>query len=1096
VCCPSCGFENPPRFKFCGACGTPLIGQARAPQAIPTHAPPNAQPAESTRLTPPAAERRQLTVLFCDLVDSTVLATQLDPEELREVVQAYQRVCAEVIQRFEGYIAQYLGDGLLTYFGYPQAHEDDGQRAVRAALGMVQAMGRLNQHLVQERGVQLAVRIGIHTGLVVVGEMGGGGRQEQLALGDTPNMAARLQALAAPDTIVISAATYRLIQGFFNCRDLGPHTLKGISTLVPVYRVLEESGAQSRLDVASTTGLTPLVGREREVGRLLGHWAQAKESRGQVVLLNGEAGIGKSRLLQTLKECLAGEQYTRLECSCSAYHRNSPFYPVIDLYQRALQFRREDSAETKLGKLEKALTQLSLSRSELVPPLASLLSLPLGERYLPLALTPPQQKQKTLEALLAVLMALAARQPVLLILEDIHWLDPSTLEFLRLLVDQAATMRLFMLLTCRPTFRSPWAPHAHLTHLTLSRLPRHQAALMIAQVAGGKTLPAEVGQQLLTRTDGVPLFVEELTKMVLESGFISEVEDRYELTGPLPPLAIPVTLHDSLIARLDRLNTAKTVAQLGAAIGRQFSYELLRAVCPMEEATLQQALGQLVDTELLYQTGLPPQATYVFKHALIQEAAYQSLLKRMRQQYHQQIAQMLAKRFPETVETQPELLAHHYTEAGLAAQAVSYWQHAGQRAIERSANVEAISHLTKGLEVLKTLPDATHRTRQELEAQTTLGPALMATKGAGAPEVERTYARARELCQQVGDTPQLFPVLYGLWLFYLVRAQLQTAQELGEQLLHLAQRTQEVALLLEAHRALGTSLFYLGELTPARTHLERALALYDPHEHHSLAFRSGQDPGVVCRGFVAWALGMLGYPDQALQRSRETLTLPQELSHAFSLAYALDFAARIHQLRREEQQTQEQAQALMALSREQGFTQRLATGTILWGWALTAQGQREEGVAQMRQGLAAFQATGAALAQPYYLALLAEAYGELGQAGEGLKVVARALATVHTTGEQFCAAELHRLQGKLLLACAAEHDAEAAACFHQALDVARRQRAKVWELRAATSLSRLWQQQGKRTTARELLAPIYGWFTEGFDTADLQEAKVLLDELA
>jgi len=564
----------------------------------------------------------------------------------------------------------------------------------------------------------------------------------------------------------------------------------------------------------------------------------------------------------------------------------------------------------------------------------------------------------------------------------------------------------------------------------------------------------------------------------------------------LPTLAIPVTLHDSLIARLDRLNTAKTVAQLGAAIGRQFSYELLRAIWPMDEATLQQALGQLVETELLYQRGLPSQATYVFKHVLIQEAAYQSLLKSMRQQYHQQIARILAERFPETVETQPELLAHHYTEGGLAAQAVSYWQRAGQRAIERSANVEAISHLTKGLEVLKTLPDTTHRTRQELDVQTTLGPVLVAIKGAGAPEVERTYARARELCQQLGEPPQLFPVLYGLWLFYLVRAQLQTAQELREQLLSLAQRTQEVALVLEAHRALGTSLFYLGELDLARTHLERALALYDPREHHSLAFRSGQDPGVVCRGFVAWALGMLGYPDQALQRNRETFALPQELSHSFSLAYALDFAARIHQLRREEQLTQEQAQALMALSREHGFTQRLATGTIMWGWALTAQGQGEEGIAQIRQGLAAFQATGAELAQPYYLALLGEAYAELGQAAEGLKVLAKALATIHTTGEQFCEAELHRLKGKLLLACSAEHHAEAEACFQQALDVARRQRARSWELRAAMSLSRLWQQQGNRDEARELLAPIYGWFTEGFDTADLQEARALLEELS
>ena len=499
---------------------------------------------------------------------------------------------------------------------------------------------------------------------------------------------------------------------------------------------------------------------------------------------------------------------------------------------------------------------------------------------------------------------------------------------------------------------------------------------------------------------------------------------------------------------------------------------------------------------MLFQRGVPPQATYLFKHALIQETAYQSLLKSTRQQYHRRIAQVLEAQFPDTAAAQPELLAHHYTEAGLREQAVGYWQRAGQQALQRSANPEAVRHLTTGLTLLAMLPETPVRAQQELELQIALGPALIATNGAGAPEVERTYARARELCRRVGETPQLFPVLYGLWLYYLVRAQLQTAQNLGEQLLSLAQGTQEVPLILEAHRALGTSLFYLGELALARAHLEQALALYDPQEHHSWAFRSGQDPGVVCRGFAAWALGMLGYPDQALQRSCEAITLPQELSHPFSLAYALDFAARIHQFRREGELTQEQAQALIALSREQGFTQRLATGTIIWGWALTAQGQGEEGIAQMCQGLAAFRATGAELARPYYLALLGEAYGELGQTGEGLKVLAKALATTHKTGEQFCAAELHRLRGKLLLACSAEPHAEAEACFQQALTIARRQQAKSWELRAATSLSRLWQQQGKRAEARGLLAPIYGWFTEGFDTADLQEAKALLEEVS
>jgi predicted ATPase len=549
------------------------------------------------------------------------------------------------------------------------------------------------------------------------------------------------------------------------------------------------------------------------------------------------------------------------------------------------------------------------------------------------------------------------------------------------------------------------------------------------------------------------------------------------------------------MARLDRLATTKEVAQLGATLGRAFPYGLLQAVAPWDEATLQHALARLVEAELLYQQGLPPDATYQFKHALIQDAAYQSLLKSTRQRYHQRIAQVFEERFPETCQTQPELLAHHYTEAGLSVQAIPYWQQAGQRAIERSANLEAISHLIKGLELLKSLPDTPERTQQEFALHIAMSVPLMATKGAGAPEVEHTFARARELCQQGRETAQLFPLLYGLWLFYLVRAQLQTARKLGEELLDLAQRTQDTTLLLEAHRALGTSLFYLGELTPCRAHFEQAITLYDPRQHRSLAFRIGQDPGVVCRGFCAWALGALGYPDQALRRSYDTRALAQELAHPFTLAYALDFVARIHQLRREGPQTRQWAEALLKLSREQGFTQRLATGTILFGWALTAQGQKAEGIAQVHQGLAAFRATGAELARPYYLALLAEAYGNIGEAAAGLRALADALAAVDTTAERFCEAELHRLKGQLL-ALSSEHHSEAEACFQQALTVARRQGAKAWELRAAMSLSRLWQRQGKRDEGRRLLTEIYAWFREGFATADLQEAKALLEALS
>ena len=1082
------------------------VGEAVTPAtraaALPQTAPPPAAPST------PEAERRQLTVLFCDLVGSTALSAQLDPEELREVVRAYQDTCAKVIALFDGHIAQYLGDGLLVYFGYPLAHEDDAQRAVRAGLGMLEALRQLTTRLEQEglrpaptqsrqRGVHLAARLGIHTGLVVVGEVGGGTRQEQLALGETPNLAARLQGIAAPNTLVISATTFQLLGGFFACQPLGTPLLKGQAQPLAVYRVLYESMARSRLEAAESTGLTPLVGREQEVSLLLERWAQVKEGVGQVVLLSGEAGIGKSRLVQVLKEHVAAEPQTWLTpCQCSPYHQQSALYPMIDLLERvALRFEREESPQQKLSKLEGLLVQYGLPLAEVVPLFATLLSLPLPAVYAPLTVSPEQQKQQTLHALLTILLRIAAQQPVLFVMEDLHWVDPTTLEFLTLLVDQGPTARILALLTFRPDFTPPWTGRSHLTQVTVHRLPRRQAVEVSHHIAHGKTLPPEVMEQIVAKTDGVPLFVEELTKMLLESGLLQEQQERYTLTGPLPPLAIPTTLHDSLMARLDRLAAVKGLAQLAATLGREFSSALLCAVSPWDEGTVQRGLHQLVEAEFLYQRGLPPQAIYLFKHALIQDAAYQSLLRSTRQQYHQRIAQVLAAQFPETAETQPELLAQHYTEAGLAAQAVLYWQRAGQRANERSAHVEALSHLTRGLEVLAALPDAAERAQHELVLQTTLGAVLMATKGQAAPEVGQAYARARELCGQVGETPQLFPILFGLWRFYLVRAEYQTARELAEQCFSLAQGVDAPALRLAAHFALGVSLLWLGEIALARAHLEQSLALYNPQEHRVLAFRAGLDLEVWCLSHLAQALWLLGYPDQALRRSHEALTLAQELSHPPSLAAVLFYVAFIHCYRREAQATQERAAATMALASAQGLPQWLTVGRLLRGWALAIQGQAEEGIAQMRPSLAAWRAMGAGMAVSHFLVLLAEAYGRAGQAEEGLRPLAEALVHMDTTGEHDYAAEVYWLKGELLLRQAIPDEAQAETCLYQALDIARHQQTKSWELRAATSLARLWQQQGKRAEAHALLAPVYGWFTEGFDTADLQEARALLEAL-
>ena len=1078
-----------------GETETPEETSSPTPDALVSE-PPSSAPSAQPEREAAAGERRQLTVMFCDLVGSTALSEQLDPEELQTVVRTYQEVSAQVIERYEGYIAQYLGDGLLVYFGYPAAHEDDAARAIRAGLEIVTALHQARSQFPQP----VQVRIGIHTGPVVVGQMGGGSRHEQLALGETPNIAARVQGKAQPDEVVVSAATQRLVAGLFDMEDQGRHDLKGISTPQPLYRVTAESPAQSRFDVAVQEGLTPLAGRERELDVLYERWTLAQAGAGQVVLLSGEPGIGKSRLLQELKDRTSQNGATGIAFQCSPYHQNSALYPLITHVERLLQFAPDDTPQTKLDKLQQTLGRYHSPQPDTVSLFATLLSLPHPAGVPLLTVSPQQQKEQTHAALVAWLVEEVEQQPVYNVWEDLHWADPSTLQVLGLLLTQVPTVRLLAVLTFRPEFVPPWGTYSYLSQLTLSRLDQSHVNVMVERVTGGKTLPEEVVQQIVTKTDGVPLFVEELTKMIIESELVQSVNNHYELTGPLSAFAIPATLHDSLMARLDRLATAKEVAQLGATIGREFPYDLLYALSPLDDITLQHALQQLVDAELVYQTGLPPDAQYNFKHALVQDTAYQSLLKSTRQHLHQQIAQVLEARFAQTVEIQPELLAHHYTHAGLPAQAIPYLQRAGQRAARRSAYAEGLNHLTKGLDLLEGLPDTAERAQQELALLIALGPLLQAIKGNAAPEVERTYARARELCQQVGQTPQLFPVLRGLCSFYAVRGELRTAHELAEQLLTLAQRVQDRPLLLEAHRMLGNLLFFLGELTSARESLEQGMTLYNPQQDGSHAFLYGIDPGVICLSYGAMTVWLLGHPDQALKRIDTALTLAQTRGHPFSLTNALFLVALLHRFRRDGQAVQEQAEALLTLAREQGFPLWEAIGTMLRGWALAEQGHAEEGIVQIRQGLTAYRATGAETGSQCYLALLAEACGKAGQIQEGLGVLAEALSAVNKTEDRWNEAELHRLTGELTLQASVQSQdfriKEAEECFRRATGIACQQSAKSLELRAVTSLTRLWQQQGKATEARDLLVPVYHWFTEGFDTPDLKDAKALLQELA
>ncbi len=1114
--CPQCGFQNPVGSAFCGQCATSLTESIPLTKSAPPDKRLDEQEdkdAQVKKMAPkrkePEAERRQLTVMFCDIIGSSTLSEQLDPEDLRDLMKYYQGVCAEVIRRHDGYIAKYLGDGVLVYFGYPMAHEDDAQRAVRAGLEIAEVMGFDDGSLsassdmhglsVQNNRLQhkLRVRIGIHTGLVVVGEMGAGDVRERTAVvGETPNIAARLQELAEPNSVVVSSRTHRLIRGFFEFRKLGPRTLKGFSQPMEAYLVLRESGVQNRFDVAITKGLTPLVGREWEVKLLSERWERVKEGEGQVAFLLGEAGIGKSRLLQALKESIAEESHTRIESRCSPYHQNSSLYPVIDNLQRLLEFSNEDSPQEKINKLESVLEQYGFTLEDNLPLFASLLSLPLPESYPSLALTPQRQKQKTLEALLGWLLREAEKQPVLRIVEDLHWADPSTLDYLSLLITHIPAAPIFALFTFRPDFIPPWTLRSRLTQITLNRLSRKQVELIVEREAGGKALPAQVVQQIVEKTDGVPLFIEELTKMVLESGLLREQEAYFELTGPLPPLAIPATLQDSLMARLDRLAPVKEVAQLGAAVGREFTYELLHAVLPLDEETLRGELSKLVEAELLFQRGIPPQARYFFKHALIQEAAYQSLLKSKRRQYHQKIAQVLEERFGDIRETQPEFLAHHYTEAGLSGQAIAYWHRAGQRAIERSANLESISHLTKGMELLKALPDTPERIQQELALRITLSVPLTVTKGYAAPEVEEVFTRAKELCHKAGETTRKIPVLRGLAQFYRVKGELQTGRELADELLTLAKSLENPSYLLEGHLALGEISFWLGDLSMALDQIKQGLTIYSPQVHGSHAFLYVQDPGMACCGYAAWTMSLMGYADQAMRKSNEAMAVAKEQSHPYSIAIAHVFSSFLHQFRRESDLTKVHADKLIEISTEQGFPQWLALGNIMRGWAEIDHGLGSEGINHIMDGIAARRDRGSEVGLTYFLALLADSYSKIGKAEQAITVLAEAIDTAHKNGERFYEAELHRLKGELLLLLSQENNYEAELLFRHATEIARQQCAKTLELRAATSLSRLLRNMGKKDEAKLILAEIHDWFTEGSETTDLKEAKSLLEVLS
>ena len=1085
-------------LSWVGAVPAKTVAEEPETQAAPT-----ATPQVSASPQVAEGEHRQLTVMFCDLVGSTELSERLDAEALSEVVAAYQKTCAASVESFDGYIAQYLGDGVLVYFGYPLAHEDDAMRAIHAALRIAGEVPGLNSRLVEEHAAlrehPLQIRVGIHTGSVVVGELGGGEKRERLALGDTVNIAARVEGEAEPGSIVVSGATRHLVRGAFVFLELGERSLKGIEGPVALFRPVQATGVQSRLALAGASGLTPLVGREQQVGLLLERWDEAVAGRGQVVLLSGEAGMGKSRLIEVMREHVADEPHTWIELRGSAYHQNSAFHPVIELIERTVMFTDTDSSEERVAKLARGLGYSGFPTDEILLLIAELLGLPPPENLPPLALSPDARRKRILETLAVWPVALAQRQPMMMIVEDLHWYDASSLETIGMVIEKVPAGPILFIATFRPEFEPPWPSRARLMHLPLQPLTPKQSEAMARHLTGGKQLPLKVREEIVAKTDGVPLFVEELTKSVLESALVVESDERYERSDPLPGFAIPPTLRDSLTARLDRLGPAKEVAQLASVLGREFSHDVLQIVSPLEPAALDQALGELVGAGLLYQRGIPPLATYIFKHALIQDAAYQSLLKKTRREHHARIAEVLEERMPERAAAEPEVVARHYDEAGLAARAIAFYERAGQRATERSANAEAIEQLSKGIELLRTLPEGPDRDRRELQLLLALGAPLQSARGQGSAEVEETYARALALCRQLGDPPELFQALSGLQIFYRNQGPVARAIELGAELLDLAKRTGETSHVLLAHSALAHSLFPRGDFSKALEHCEQALAVYDPSEHRSLGYVYGLDPGISSLNLSSWALWQLGYPERALQRSDQSIELAREGTHLFSIASALVYAAVIHLLRGEPPATMERAEEAIAISTQHGLPVWLAFGLLLRAWALSRVDDAEGAgrtIGEMQHAVAQTQGTGNVLSIPGPLGLAAETLRRVGRLEEALGSVNVGLARSAEGHVPFWDVELQRLKGEIRLAQDPAAVEEAESLFLRALEIAKSQEGKSFELRAATSLARLWSGQGQKDEARELLAPIYDWFTEGFDTQDLKDAKALLEELA
>jgi class 3 adenylate cyclase/tetratricopeptide (TPR) repeat protein len=1034
------------------------------------------------------AERRHLTVMFCDLVGSTALSARLDPEDMWEVIRSYRTACAKVIATYDGIIARFVGDGILAYFGYPRAHEDDAERAVRAGLDIIAAIG-----LLETRGQeQVEVRIAIASGLVVVGDLiSGGASEEQAMVGDTPNVAARLQSLAEPGAVVVAASTRALLGDLFTFRSLGRREVKGISEPIAVWAVEGGAASESRFEAVRTARSIGFVGRKAEIEFALSRQQLAWQGQGQVVLISGEAGIGKSRLVATLSENPALGAHRRVRYQCSPYHTNSALHPFIAQLERAAGIRSQDTPEEKLDKLEAMLALGTQQVAKATPLIAALLSIETGERYPPLGLNPVQQRRQTFAALLDQLEGLARQQPVLIVCEDMHWADATTLELFDLAVDRVRGLPILALMTCRPEFEPPWAGLPNVSLLRLDRLDRQDTRALVEQVTVGRRLPGEMMMQIIERTDGIPLFVEELTKMVLESGLLVEDAGRYRLDSPLPPLAIPATLQDSLMARLDRLAPVKEVAQIGAAIGRDFSYALLRCVAGRDDLTLSAALGQLEEAELLLRRGTPPESSYSFKHALVQEAAYESLLKSRRQLLHKQIGDVLRDRFPVIAEIEPEVLAYHFTEAGLSGIALEWWRKAGQQALKRSAYSEAIAHLGKAVAIADELPDEPGRIMNRLHLQIVYGRALRGSLGHSAPQTVAAWTRARQLAADINDPVELAPIHSGLFNACLTHGEIAPMRELADAIVSAANRRPEspVAAVV-AHWTNGVTCWFGGDYLNAKMDLERALAIYGAEPNPETFRASTLDLPFVIMRFLALVLWPIGKIDrshrlaaQAVSASGEKRALPQ--------ANALVHKAVFDGLCGGPLQQTETILAL-GLAREHTMPLYVAAGTYLNGLAKWRAGDREGGLAEMHRGWTLLHENDCYLCEPFWGKQVAIANAAAGQFETGLEILRELIAWTEQSGQRWLDAELHRVQGELLLRRDPPNPSSAENAFNKALDIARSQQTKTFELRSAVGLSRLYIKDGRAAAVSAMLAPVLADFDAGRDIPEIEEAEKLL----